>query len=81
MDNKVKLEEIAKKIYPTHKGLTIVASNKTMLRRCAWAKGAEWQSEKMYNEEDVLKLILTACKLGFANDNETIQWFEQFKKK
>ena len=43
--------------------------------------GAKWQQEKSYSEEEVLKLILTSSKLPFANDEERIDWFEQFKKK
>lgn len=33
------LEEVAAKIFPTHKGLTTSASNKIMCRRAAWIKG------------------------------------------
>ena len=43
--------------------------------------GKEWQMERSYSEEEVLKLILTSSKLPFANDEERIDWFEQFKKK
>ena len=88
MDNKVKLEEIAKKIYPTHKGLTIVASNKTMLRRCAWVKGAEWQSERMYSEEEVCEFIkwinlhyrALEHTLSFKDVKNTKDLLKQFKK-
>ena len=39
------------------------------------------EQERSYSEEEVLKLILTSSKLPFANDEERIEWFEQFKKK
>ena len=38
-------------------------------------------AERMYSDEEVLKLILKSGKLPFANDDERIQWFEQFIKK
>ena len=39
-------EEASERIFPHHKGLTILASNKIMLRRVAFIKGAKWQEEK-----------------------------------
>jgi hypothetical protein len=47
--------------------------------------GAEWQTEKMYSEEEVLKLLYK--RPNFINmttaqkQEETKYWFEQFKKK
>jgi len=42
------IEEVAKKIYPhNNKGLTIVASNKIMLRRAAFVKGAKLMQEQL----------------------------------
>ena len=42
--------------------------------------GAKWQEKRMYNEEDVLSLILK-----FNDDKpggfDASGWFEQFKKK
>ena len=49
--------------------------------RNTFIAGAKWQMERSYSEEEVLKLILTSSKLPFANDEERIDWFEQFKKK
>ena len=51
------VEDAAEKIYPHHKGLTTTASNRIMLRRCAWIKGAEWVQERMYSEEEVNDLL------------------------
>jgi hypothetical protein len=83
------LEEAAKKIYPTHKGLTTIASNKIMLRRTAFIKGAKWQAERMYSEANkIMKFLNTEkeLKLSDAKTIERIKWyfetyFEQFKKK
>jgi hypothetical protein len=40
--------------------------------------GAKWQQERSYSEEEVLKLLLN-CPTN--TEKETIEWFEQFKKK
>lgn len=40
------IEQAAERMFPHHKGLTILASNKIMLRRSAFVKGAKWQQEK-----------------------------------
>ena len=44
--------------------------------------GANWQAEKMYTEEEVLRII-QECKfyLGFGDEFNEIKWFEQHKKK
>lgn len=41
-------------------------------------KGAEWQSEKMYSEEEVIEILL-----NFRGENPRYieEWFEQFKKR
>ena len=39
------IEQAAERIFPHHKGLTLTASNKIMLRRSAFIKGAKWQEE------------------------------------
>ncbi|MEI6882222.1 MAG: hypothetical protein WCK82_12945 [Bacteroidota bacterium] len=41
-------------------------------------KGAKWQQERMYSEEEVYEILAQ-----FVNDSPTItkEWFEQFKKK
>ena len=50
--------------------------------------GAKWQQERMYSEEEVIKLLIY-CKDRFADselyhyshDDEVKKWFEQVKKK
>ena len=51
-------------------------------------KGAEWQAERMYSEEEVTKLLIS-CKdrfggsdlYDYTHDNEVKEWFESYKKK
>jgi hypothetical protein len=51
-------------------------------REIGFIDGAKWQAERMYSEEEVLKLLV-----DFSNDRTflkkdvIIRWFEQFKKK
>jgi hypothetical protein len=47
------VEEASERIFPHHKGLTITASNKIMLRRAAFIKGAKWKEENQ---------VLRQCK-------------------
>jgi hypothetical protein len=49
-------------------------------------KGAKWQSERSYSEEEVVKLLKEAAEYGYENseDNEgqlTLKWFESNLKK
>ena len=50
-----------------------------------FTKGAKWQQERMYSEEEVLEIILYAinsCTDGISCSKHFFeQWFEQFKKK
>ena len=54
----------------------------------SFEQGAKWQQERMYSEEDVMKLLIY-CKDKFGGsgledyvyDSEVKDWFEQFKKK
>jgi hypothetical protein len=51
-------------------------------------EGANWQAERMYSEEEVIKLLIY-CKNRFSGsgledyhyDDEVKEWFKQFKKK
>lgn len=45
--------------------------------RAAFIKGAKWQAERMYSEEEVLELLR---KAHFVEQNID-EWFERFKKK
>lgn len=59
---------------------------------CGWGEnddeksflsGAKWQAERMYSEEEVLKLLNKfSHRDGITEEeNRTLKWFEQFKKK
>ena len=51
-------------------------------------EGANWQSKRMYSEEEVTKLLIS-CKdrfggsdlYDYTHDNEVKEWFESYKKK
>lgn len=50
----------------------------------AFVKGAKWQAERMYSEEEVIRIAFSA--MDYKNDNvipftEKLRWFERFKKK
>jgi hypothetical protein len=57
-------------------------ANPNVCKTDNWIEGAKWQAERMYSEEEVLKLLV-----NFSNDRTflkkdvVIRWFEQFKKK
>ena len=42
--------------------------------------GAKWQAQRMYSEEEVLKLLLQFYKDKPIIVFDATQWFEQFKK-
>jgi len=44
--------------------------------RAAFIKGAKWQFERMYSEED-----LRTAWMAAKNSSDFNEWFEQFKKK
>jgi hypothetical protein len=54
-----------------------------------WDKGAKWQQEKMYSEEEVLNQLNILMSLPSStldrfideNGNITMKWFELFKNK
>ena len=71
------LVEASEKIYPHHKGLTTTASNRIMLKRYAWIKGAKWVKERMYSEIE----LEVAFFEGRENNLSFTEWFEQLKKK
>jgi hypothetical protein len=76
MENKETLELAAEKEYPTiHE----------QYQYDAFIKGAKWQAERMYSEEEVYNLLYNlACEVVKDYDytpKKLDKWFEQFKKK
>ena len=91
MNNKETLEEVAERLtkdFPHYS----VRGNMDDSDIKGWflealQKGAKWQQERSYSEEEV-QVKLYECLGYFAqkhniiiNGNEIDQWFEQFKKK
>jgi hypothetical protein len=52
------------------------------IRIFSFIEGAKWQADRMYSEEEVLKIV-TSCKeyLSFGDEFDEKEWFEQHKKK
>ena len=47
-----------------------------------FTEGAKWQQERMYSEEEVLKLLINfSDDRTFLKKDVAIQWFNKFKKK
>jgi hypothetical protein len=80
--NQETLEEVAKLAFSYEYGGE--ETSITDRKRDAFIEGAEWQSERMYSEEEVLSM-LRSFDSNFNQDElkESIlkKWFEQFKKK
>jgi len=52
-------------------------------REIGFIDGAKWQQERMYSEEEVLKIIISHTNF-LVHGTKIItfkEWFEQFKKK
>jgi len=77
------LEEAAERLFSEEKYPT---SFETL--RKAFISNAKWHAERMYSEEEVIKLLIY-CKDRFSgsgledyhHDDEVKEWFKQFKKK
>ena len=73
------LEEIVEKMFP----FTDDDSENRIItiKRLYWIDGAKWQQQRMYSEEEVLKLLITfSDDRTFLKKEVAIQWFEQNKK-
>ena len=67
------LEEAAENYEKIHGGSYSIGVGK------AFKFGAEWQSERMYSEEDVIKIVEKSRETGLTA--EYLLLTEQFKKK
>jgi hypothetical protein len=72
MENKQTLEEAAE-IYASHS----LKEERQKDLNMGFKAGAKWQSERMYSEEEVIKLLE---KAHFVEEN-IYEWFEKHKKK
>ena len=73
------LEQVAKEFY---------SNENQLMERIAFKRGYAECKERMYNEEEVLKLLIySKDKFGgsgledYVYDSEVKEWFEEFKKK
>lgn len=73
------LEEAAERCFKEMKVLNPKGGIKDFIR-LAVNFGTEWQQERMYSEEEVLKLLKKIFRDNEFNGTIT-EWFEQFKKK
>jgi len=85
MKNEQSLDEIVKKVFPTQKGLNTVDTDRIMLRRNIWLKGAKYVEERMYSEDD-MKKCWDACErfdrpISEGDAPNFNEFIEQFKKK
>jgi hypothetical protein len=71
-------EEAAERLFPTTiDSFTDNGFDLSERERLIFIKGAKWQQERMYSEEDLQEAF-------YSRNNNWIdfeQWFEQFKKK
>jgi hypothetical protein len=81
--NKETLEETAKLAFSYEYGGE--ETSITDRKRDAFIEGAKWQSERMYSEEEVVKLWNWlndgfVMRKSLPTKEELIEWFNQFKK-
>jgi hypothetical protein len=77
-DKQETLEEVAEKESEVQGWGKYESTSEQYGIKQAFIKGAKWQQERMYSEEEVFEIIAL-----FVNDapHNTKEWFEQFKKK
>ena len=70
------LEEVAERLYPDCNNVIRQMAKETFIL------GAKWQQERMYSEEEVIKILYQFhYDLVNSNFDTKEKWFEQFKKK
>lgn len=81
MNKQETLEEVAERLYPTdygEKSKNII----NIIKQEAFIRGAKWQQERSYSEEEVLEILYKHTEDLLAGKEITLEvWFEQFKKK
>ena len=82
------LEEAAERFYPVNStGGAMEMLSRHQLNNClkqeGFIEGAKWMQERMYSEQEVLKLLLDSEEYTsrFNGRTDLKKWFEQFKKK
>jgi hypothetical protein len=79
------LEEAAKELYPINNTGNMFMPSRDELNNSykqeAFTEGTKWMEERMYSEEEVLKLLITfSDDRTFLKKDIAIQWFKQNKK-
>jgi len=70
------LEDAAERLYPDCSNVLRQMAKETFI------KGAKWQQEQRYSEEEVIKILYQFhYDLVNSNFDTKEEWFEQFKKK
>ena len=72
MKNKETLEEAAQKLFPVFNRSTPFGDKYPWIpkkERAAFIKGAQWQQERMYSEEDMKKAIRFGFDKGFCSNS------------
>jgi len=72
------LEEAAENFANSKEWINGGASNWVQF---SFKKGAKWQSERMYSEEEVQNILIEYVKTNPTKPYRVVNWFEQFKKK
>ena len=88
-NNKQTLEEVALILYPENwQSIMDGQHDSNLYERNAFIKGAKWQQERMFSEEEVEQMINSFEKLCYKYQSnkdwfpsKKSEWFEQFKKK
>ena len=82
--NKETLEDVIYKIFKSKNYSNLESNPNAIGFMIAGAQeGANWQSERMYSEEEVLEIVQTfndVCERP-NKPHQIKNWFEQFKKK
>jgi hypothetical protein len=79
MKSKETLEEAANKIYPNNGFEDELYWDLGEIYRDKFIEGAKWQAERMYSEEEVIKIVEKSRETGLTA--EFLLLTEQFKKK
>ena len=77
------LEEAAENAFNDFKRENPIVPQKHIFPyKLGYVEGTKWQQERMYSEEEVLKLLITfSDDRTFLKKDVAIKWFEQFKNK
>ena len=79
------IEEVAKRLYPENwESIMEGQHDSNSYERTAFIKGAKWQQERMYSEEDLKHAFFSGCQSERQIKPRVKCWeefIEQFKKK